>query len=617
MQESISLSCLAAGSNSSDILKNADQLITIIDNRQHTVDRNKLSLYLPAWTPGQLLPSAMAVDVLLTKYQGNKDTKETLAVVIGGPLGAGKSWVWKTFLKHLALARKWHFVGPDESLLVLVVVPRISLCAAIASDLRTLLDGMAVEVVVYNERDGTQSITGSCHGDRVVYVTVVNSIMKLGLPYVDIIILDEIETIAGNLCGSLMTRDDGQEAFNALHYLISRAQLTMCMEGTMARATLSLFINDIDSALVLRLAPRRTEQQTLVLCQVQTPIFRTVGGKPNSDDFFSILCAVAASPPNKVAVCVGSLKTAYALRMLLRYNTDRSVLLVSEEGECDACEQFAKCSQYDVTILTPVVSVGISEATCTFTHVFIYVQVSPHTMGLPHYIQMMARMRHVQYPHSYVAFSRPYGYQIPTPPLPLNRKLARVQVGREWLSNQWKASASTLTRDFIRMWAPNYTSCLPGTTSEEDPCVVTYNYSLIVNQASVSPESVRRPTARERDCCRAKLRHILKKQSTCIKSICDVDMVHRGACINIDQARCLMPQIKDRFSFVQETHCLQGLRRVADHGFMRPLYTMGSHSTKDTEMVEPHEHKNLVPIHLHPPFTPPALYTEAAECYSP
>ena len=621
MQESRSLQPMATGSKIRDILRSLDLLCTTIDHRQHIVENNKLSAYLPVWTAGRLVPSAMAVDVLFTKYKESKDRAKGLNVVIGGPLGAGKSWVWKTLLLNLARERARLPAGGSDTMVVVVVVPRISLCAAIASDLRELLYGEAMEVVVYNETAGTQSFTGSRYGKRVVYVTVVNSIEKLGFLCVDIIIVDEIETVTGNLCGPLMNRVETNKAFDALHEMISDASLTMCMEGTMSRATPPLFIKNISSALILRLAPRRSERQTLVLCTAQTNIFPTDEDKPDPDDFFTILCAVAASPASKVAVCVGSIRTAHSLRMLLRYNTDRSVLLVSEEGDGDACEQFTKCSQYDVTILTPVVSVGISEATCTFTHVFTYVQISPHTMGLPHYIQMMARMRLVKYPHSYVAFSRPYGYPIDSSHLPINLKLAMVQWGRELLSAQWMASGSTMTRDFIRMWAPNYTSCLPGTTSEQEPCVIPYSYSLIENQVSVAPTSVRRPSIRERTRCRAKLRKILKTHSTCIASVRDVDIIHRGACIHIDHASCLMRELKDSFSFVQETRCLHGQRRVASQGFFRPLLAIANHSIEDSEMAESHEHKALVATHLPTPFTPHAIDTEAVyewtECNSP
>lgn len=611
MQESTSFSCKAAGIKTRDILKTLDLVTTIIDNRQHFVVGKRVpAYYLPAWTPGTLLTSDTAVDVLFKKYQENKKTHKKSAIVIGGPLGAGKSWVWKTFVRNLALENRGHLFSTKGSLLVVVVVPRISLCAAIANDMRTSLQGMKVEVVIYNENDGTHSLTGLRCGQRVVYVTVVNSIMKMCLLHVDIIILDEIETISGNLCGSLMNGEESQMALRTLHSMISDAMLTICMEGTMARATPPLFIKKIKSAIFLRLSPRRIEQQILVLCKLQSPMFPTDLDKPDSEDFFSILCAVAASPHSKVAICVGSLRTAHSLRVLLRYNTDRSVLLVSDDGEGDVCEQFTKCKHYDVTILTPVVSVGISEATCTFTHVFVYVQVSPHTMGLPHYIQMMARMRHVKYPHTFVAFSRPYSYKDSTSTLPIDLRLATLQVGREWLASQWKASASKLTKDFIKMWAPNYTSCLPGSELECDPCVVQYNYGLIEKHVSMSPGSVVRPTAKERGRCRAKLRVVLAAESTCITTVQDIDWIHRGACVDPEQGLCLMHGLKDSFTFVRETHCLHGQRMVANHGFFRPLSTFSKPTSKNTEMAEPHEHNKFVHQHLQTPSPPHALYSE-------
>jgi hypothetical protein len=566
LQESEKIHCKAAGANTCTLVKTLDKLCTVIDNREGAADMTRLSDFLPAWAEGELLTSTAAVNVLHKTYKDARKTDIGVGVVMGGSMGCGKSWAWKTFLRKEAIDS--NLLEKDRRLSAIIVVPRISLCAAVARELRDLLEGLSMEVVIYNEDDDSLSLTGTSYGERVVYVTVVNSIAKLCLSCVDIVIVDEIESIVGNLCGSLMDRENADTAFAVLEHIASRSLLTLCMDATMAKITPSLLIRQRNSTRTLRLCPRREEQQTLVLCKVKSPIFLIDENERDSDDFFNILCSVADSPHSKIAVCVGSIRTANAVRVLLRYNTDRSVLLVSGKETGEVCEQFAQCPRYDVTIFTPVVSVGMSESTGKFTHVFAYVEISPHTMELPQYIQMLARVRHVEFPNTYVGFSRPFAYHVQSAPYSFNPRLANVQMGKAMLSENWKRSGSKVTGDFIRMWRTNYFACQSGTTIE--PCVVPYCYSSLQPHVRKHPGLISRPTRRDRARCRSKLMRTFKKGSTCMTKS-DVNLIHYGACLSLASARSIEHAICDTYNLVHES---PPPLQAADQVFFRPLHLM-------------------------------------------
>ena len=162
----------------------------------------------------------------------------------------------------------------------------------------------------------------------MLYLTVANSIHKLHVYHVAILILDEMETTMGNLVSNLMDSAEALVAFDTLHTLTCGSTMTLCMDATMARETHKVLTRLLDSTIKVRLCPRRTEQQTLAVCTVSSPIFPKDTENTDPEDFFNILCAVAASPSNKTVVCVGSLQTAYSVRALLRHNTNRWVTLV-------------------------------------------------------------------------------------------------------------------------------------------------------------------------------------------------------------------------------------------------------------------------------------------------
>lgn len=566
-QESMTYRCKAMGSKSSDLLRTLDKLVTIIDNRKQS---EEIPPFLPAWTGRDQLSSSEASDVLLTAYEQQTKT-EGICVVTTGPMGCGKSTAWIRFLQKLVMER----LKKDESLRVMVVVPKISLSTAVAKLLDDNLLSLFMSLHKYNTPYYKPIVLGGIedHVERDVYVTVVNSLQKVYNhddvwrgKSMDIVILDEMESIFDNLCSNLMDREKAAETCDLMMEFVSRSKMTLCLDATMTCVTPQLLTRKLKSMMELRLCPRRREQQTLVLCNGSSPVFPIKEGETDSDDFFNIICAVAASPSSKIAVCFGCKKTAYSMRALLRENTDRSVLLVSgdEPDEMgDVCEQFARCSQYDITILTPAVSVGMSEATCTFTHVFAYVEISPHIMPLREYIQMLARMRHVRYPYTYVAFTRPRKgspSDIPhIPRIPYHKDLKKVYEGKKELEEQWQSSVSQMTRDFITMWKSTYTSCQQGTKVEQEPLVQQYEKKMI-EPVIVEPESIKRPTQDERNRCRVMLKAIQKEGSITED---DVDLLHTGGCLSEERASYFKPLIDTKYDLVPEKKCVVEEKR--DH----------------------------------------------------
>ena len=549
----------------STILKTLDMLCMVIDMRNKPADMNLTSDFLPVWTEGTKMSSFDAVNTLCQKFEHAKQTNGRVGVRMGGPMGSGKSWTWQQFLVQVVRADRY------RPLSVLIVLPRISLSAAVSIDLRDLeylLIPCHMELTVYNE--DKPPITGTRNGDRNVYVTVVNSINKLSfLNHVDILILDEIETIIDNLIRFMI--DAANTTFTRLVDIASESSMTMCMDATMSRMTPSLLLRNKKTMLTLHLQPRRVDQQTLIVCTVKAPLFPVHEQGADADDFFNIICAVAASPSNKIVICMGSVTRAYSMRALLRYNTDRSILVISGKEGGDACEQFTQCPRYDVTILTPKVAVGISESTCTFTHVFAYIEVSPNTMGMREYIQMLARVRHVRNPNTYVAFARPFTYKKRDkypPPYNMHGKLAELQAGKKKQTIQWQHSGSKVTRDFITMWKAMYSSIQPETKMEQEPCAVPYHYSLIESHVNMHPGLIKRPTKKDRAQVRAKLMRVHKKDSNFLE-MQDANRIHSGGCFSREKANLFMPRMKHIYNIVKEAD-LQGCKR--EHYPLLPVF---------------------------------------------
>lgn len=516
-----------------------DNACTVIDNSELIENYTTCSDYLPAVREGKLVTSDTAIRVMLEKFEDARKKKKRAAIIMNGPMGSGKSYAWRNFIYAQVV---YDFQNhSDESFTVLVVLPRISLCKDVAKTLGKLLNG-TIDVTAYDDEQYV-------YGDRVIHVTVVNSLVKVGVIYADVVIIDELETVISNLWGSLMDRGEGDEVFGLLTRLMDRSLLTICMDGTMSRRVISL-PTDRDrnrEKIKLRLRPRRTQRQTLVLCKAMSPIFLRAQENPHQDDFFNILCTVAARPSNRIAVCLGSLKTAYNIRAVLRYNTHKAILVVSDKEEGQLHEQFAKCSQYDVVIFTPSVAVGLSESESIYTHVFAYVELAPHTMTLEHYIQMLARVRRVQRPETYVAFARPYSYGVMMPDISLYGELCRIQMGKLSLSRIWQQSAAHATRDFIKMWKQSYYAWSSEMNEELSPCVVEYTRS----ELQFDTDKIIRPEKLDR----AKARSFLRSRKVSQKLHMtkeEIDLLCKGGCFSAERAREISEAVFDMYIHVKE-----------------------------------------------------------------